>query len=232
MQLIYHGHAFVEIESDYGIILIDPYISGNPICSIKSADYYHDKPVIGLVITHGHGDHVGDTLALAALHPQAPVISTGWVIAWLQEQGMTNPTYGPSIWWSVILDRFGVKMTPAQHDPRVMNSSHYSQPAGVIISIDGKKIYNAGDTSLIMDLQLIKQRWPIDVAFLPIWDYYTMWVDDAVTACGWIKPTTVIPIHYNTFPQIKSDPMEFCRRVMLDKSAVPKMLLPGQYVVV
>lgn len=82
-----------------------------------------------------------------------------------------------------------------------------------------------------MDLQLIKQWGPIDVAFLPIGDYYTMGAADAVTACGWIMPTTVVPIHYNTFPQIKADPIEFARLVMLNKFAVPKVLTAGQYVV-
>lgn len=113
-----------------------------------------------------------------------------------------------------------------------MNSDIYSQPAGVIITIDDKKIYHAGDTWLISDLQLIKQWWPIDVAFLPIGDYYTMWVADAVVACGWIMPTTVVPIHYNTFPMIKADPIEFARQVMMHKFAVPKVLTAGQYVVI
>lgn len=232
MQLFYHGHAFIEIESDHGIILIDPFITGNSLCDIKSTDYYHDKSVIAVILTHGHADHIGDTLAITALHPQAQVISTVWVITRLISQGMTNPHHKPSIWWMVNLEHFAVKMTPAEHDGSVMNSEIYSQPAGVIVTINGKKIYHAGDTWLTMDLKLIKDRWPIDVAFLPIGDYYTMWVADAVTACGWIMPQTVVPIHYNTFPLIKSDPMEFSRQVMMHKFAVPKMLLPGQYVVI
>ncbi len=230
MQLYYHGHSFIEIQSDSTRILIDPYVTGNRLCD-TTIDELIKAPIDAIVLTHGHGDHVGDTLALAAAYPQAVVISTWWVITRLQTQGMTNPTHGPSIWWSIVLEQFIVKMTPAQHDARVMNSEYYSQPAWVIITIDGKKIYHAGDTWLILDLQLIKQWWPIDVAFLPIWDYYTMGVADAVTACGWIMPTTVVPIHYNTFPQIKADPIEFARLVMLHKFAVPKVLTAGQYVV-
>lgn len=113
-----------------------------------------------------------------------------------------------------------------------MDTLDYTHPAGVIISIDNHKMYHAGDTWLTTDLKLIKERWPIDVAFLPIGDYYTMGVADAVIACGWIMPTTVVPIHYNTFPDIKADPIEFARLVMLHKFAVPKVLTAGQYVVI
>lgn len=231
MQIYYHGHAFIEVQSDDLRILVDPFVTGNKLCN-TSVDELIKSPIDAIILTHGHADHVGDTVALAAAYPQAVVISTWWVIARLQAQGMANPTHGPSIWWSVVLDQWSVKLTPAQHDARVMNSDIYSQPAGIIITIDGTKIYHAGDTWLISDLQLIKQWWPIDVAFLPIWDYYTMGVADAVTACGRIMPMTVVPIHYNTFPMIKADPIEFARQVMLHKFSVPKVLTAGQYVVI
>jgi L-ascorbate metabolism protein UlaG (beta-lactamase superfamily) len=230
MQLYYHWHSFIQIQSDSTRILVDPFVTGNRLCD-TSIDDLIKTTIDAIIITHGYGDHVGDTLALAAAHPQAIVISTNPVIRRLQSQGMTNPTHGPSIWWSVTLDQFSVKLTPAIHDWHIMQTEQYSQPAGIIITIDGKKIYHAGDTWLTMDLQLVKQWGPIDVAFLPIWDYYTMGVADAVTACGWIMPTTVVPIHYNTFPQIKADPIEFARLVMLNKFAVPKVLTAGQYVV-
>lgn len=231
MQIIYHGHSFVEIQSDQWTILIDPYITGNRMCDIKNTDHFRDTNLIGIIITHGHADHVWDAVAIAALHPQVTVISPGPVIKWLQTQGMTNPTHGPSIGGTVATDQYSVKLTPATHDGHVMNSGIYSQPAGVIVSIDGHKIYHAGDTWLTMDIQLVKEWWPIDVAFLPIGDYYTMGIQDAVIACGWIMPTTVVPIHYSPSGTIKADPIEFARLIMLNKFAVPKVLTAGQYVV-
>ena len=138
MQLYYHWHAFIEIQSDSTRILVDPFVTGNELCD-TTVDELIKNRIDAIILTHGHADHIGDTLALATAYPQAIVISTSWVIARLQVHGMANATHGPSIWWSVILDQFNIKMTPAQHDARVMDSEIYSQPAGAIITIEGKK---------------------------------------------------------------------------------------------
>jgi len=232
MQVIYHGHAFIEIKDTHGSILIDPFIIGNKTSDIKSIDALIDKNITAICITHGHTDHVWQSIELAAQHPEAIMITTFGVGKRLKDQWVNNTIYWLGIWWKYISDSYEILLTPALHDWAIMDSVLSTPPSGMIITINSKKIYHAGDTALTQDLKLVWElRWPIECAFLPIWWYYTMWLEDAVTACGWIKPVTVVPIHYNTFPEIKADPIEFARLVMLNKFAVPKVLVSGQYVI-
>lgn len=123
-----------------------------------------------------------------------------------------------------------VKFFAATHGGRIMKTDRYCSPAGLLITTEGKKVYHAGDTSLMMDMQQLA-KYKIDVACLPIDGVYNMDGEDAAEATRWIAPTTVFPIHYDTWAKIRVDAVDFARRVMASSATVPKVLTPGQYIV-
>lgn len=230
MQVIFHGHSFVEIEVEQGSILIDPYITGNRLCDINVDDIIK-RSIIAICITHGHSDHMGDTLEIKKILPDLPVYTVTGVAKYLSSQWCTQ-----CVWWSIggtlVHDLFSVKLVVAHHDGNILDTGISTAPAGMIITINNKTIYHMWDTALTKDFELIGEYGPkIDCLLVPIWDHYTMGVDDAVIATGMIRPKTVVPIHYNTFPTIKADDLHFAQQVMLKQYAIPKVLRSGQYVV-
>lgn len=230
LHVIWHGHSFVEILSDKGSILVDPFITGNPRCDV-TVEEMRKKNIIAICITHGHGDHIGDTMDIIAGR-EIPVICEYGVAQYFEEvEGYTHCLYG-AIGGTVSLhDTLSVKFFAATHGGRIMKTDRYCSPAGLLITYEGKKIYHAGDTSLMMDMQLLA-KYKIDVACLPIDGVYNMDIEDAAQATTWIKPTTVFPIHYDTWPKIRVDAVDFARRVMASSPTVPKVLTAGQYVVI
>jgi len=245
IQITFHGHSFFQIIKDssykdqddhrdnnhnHYTILVDPFITDNPKCDVMIDDVLtRDSDV--LVITHGHRDHIWDSIAILKAHPSCIVVAPYGIVQWLQSQGITNPMQGLGIWWTRSNEQAYFKLVNAIHDGSILNTWLSTQPSWIIITINDKHIYHAGDTALHTDMQLIPSWWPIDVALLPIGDHYTMGVHDAIIATSWIKPTIVVPIHYNTFPTIKADDMEFARQVMLHKYATPKVLKSWQSIV-
>lgn len=146
-------------------------------------------------------------------------------------EGYAHCLYG-AIGGTVSLhDALSVKFFAATHGGGIMKTERYCSPAGLLITYEGKKIYHAGDTSLMMDMQLLA-KYKIDVACVPIDGLYNMDVEDAAQAVSWIKPTIVFPIHYDTWPKIRVDAVDFARRVMASSPTVPKVLTAGQYVVI
>lgn len=227
-----HGHSFVEIEDTASntTILIDPFVTWNPKCDI-TLDQLKDKKINYIIITHGHGDHVWDTIFLAKHHPNCKIITVQKIWQWLKNQWIINEITWWSIWWTVKLDHLSVKFVTAIHDGSIWDEWEYTQSSWVVVYIWDKQIYHAWDTALTYDMKLLWEFYKIDIAFLPIWDYYTMWVQDAVIATSWISPKSVVPIHYNTRPIIKADEMEFARLVMADNKTSPKVLKPWQSVI-
>lgn len=228
MQIIYHGHSFVEIEIEQGSILIDPFITGNPKCDISLENVF-SKKVTHILLTHGHHDHVGDTIEIAKNIPDCMVVGMVELIDWIETKDITN-IHGLNIWWKYYSDMFSCKMVRADHSNSNPDGWYAWLAAGLVITIWDKIIYHAGDTAYFSEMKDLSDE-KIDVALLPIGDTYTMGVDDAVKAAGLIHAKILVPIHYNTFSSIKADDLHFAQQIMLKQCGVPKVLRAGQYLV-
>ena len=221
-KLTWHGHATCSIETNDGQrIVIDPFFDGNPACDVSAADVEADF----ILCTHAHGDHIGDLLPLAK-RTGALVISSHELVSWAGKQGVAN-VHGMSIGGGHTFPFGYAKMTPAVHGSKNEGpggEAYPTTPGGFLIRLEGdKSVYHAGDTGLIMDMQLLKGQ--VDVALLPIGDNYTMGPEDAARAVEMIEPEVVIPIHYDTFPPIRQDPEAF--RAAVGERARVEVLAPG-----
>ncbi|MEH7108183.1 metal-dependent hydrolase [Bacillus sp. JJ1764] len=220
MRISYHGHSFVQIQSNGKTILIDPFIKGNSLTDLKVDEV---KPDV-IILSHAHNDHVGDTVELAKKN-NALVVANYEIATYLGWQGIR--THGLHIGGSRQFDFGKVKLTLAFHGSSFEKENELvygGMPAGILYMNEGKTVYHAGDTGLFSDMKLIGERHPIDVAFLPIGDNFTMGPEDAAYAAQLLQAKIVIPIHYNTFPPIKQDPQEFIQ--MLEEQN-GKVMNPG-----
>ncbi len=205
MHVSYHGHSIVKIETEGKTILIDPFITGNELTDLNAEDVKADV----ILLTHGHNDHVGDTVEIAK-RSGALVVAVAELATYLSWQGLN--VHPMSIGGAYTFDFGTVKLTQAFHGSSYTENNekiiYTGMPAGLLLTIEGKTIYHAGDTGLFSDLKLIGRHEP-DVAFLPIGDNFTMGPEDAAIAAEWVQAKLVVPIHYNTFPVIKQDPHQF-----------------------
>ncbi len=230
LECIFHGHSFVEITNGTVTLFIDPFITWNSTCDLTIQQACDKKPT-AIIVTHGHSDHIWDTVEIAKKTGALVICAYDLAKYFAEVHGIEN-TSGQSTWWGVAYGDYHVKRFQARHGWGIGDRKDwYTVAAGVIVTINGKKIYHAWDTGLFGDMRLLHEYDKIDVAFLPIGDRYTMWVEDALIATDFIRPHYVVPVHFNTWPTIKADPIEFARRVMLAQTATPKVLTPGQAVV-
>ncbi|WHY65963.1 metal-dependent hydrolase [Neobacillus sp. SuZ13] len=222
MKLSYHGHSVVQIQTNGKKILIDPFINGNQLTDLKVAETRPDV----IILSHGHNDHVGDTVELAKKN-NALVVANHELSTYLSWQGVN--THGMHIGGAHQFEFGKVKLTQAFHGSSYTTENneiiYCGMPAGILFMNEGKTIYHAGDTALFSDMKLIGERHPINVAFLPIGDNFTMGPEDAAYAAKLLKAKTVVPIHFNTFPPIKQDPFKFIE-LLEDKNG--KLLQPGE----
>ncbi|BBU40474.1 MULTISPECIES: metal-dependent hydrolase [Aeribacillus] len=222
MKVSFHGHSIVQIETNGKNIIIDPFINGNGQTDLKVEDVKADV----ILLTHGHNDHVGDTVEIAKRNDSL-VVAIAELATYLSWKGIK--THGMSIGGAYEFEFGKVKLTQAFHGSSYtednQNIVYTGMPAGILLTTEDKTIYHAGDTALFSDMKLIGERNEIDLAFLPIGDNYTMGPEDALTAAEWIRAKKVVPIHYNTFPVIQQNPEDFVSKL---PDGVGLLLKPGE----
>lgn len=209
-ELTYHAHASYSLSNGSHDLLFDPFITGNPLVTISADDLNPDY----ILLTHGHGDHIGDAVPIAR-RSEATIIASFELANYCEAQGAETHDLGIGGSYAFPFGR--VKLMQATHSSSITTDDgtivYLGNPAGIIVRFDGKTIYNTGDTGLFGDMALIGRLEKPDVVIMPIGDNYTMGIDDAVEAVRMIGAGTVIPVHYNTFPVIEQDPNEFVDKV-------------------
>ncbi len=214
LKATFQGHSCVSITDGEQNIIIDPFLTGNPQATVKAEDIKVDF----ILVTHGHGDHLGDAVEIAKRN-KATIIAPNELAIYVQKQGAEahNMHIGGAYEFP-----FGrVKLTIAHHGSAAGDGLEYTgNPCGFLITMDGKTVYHAGDTGLFYDMKLIGEMNDIDLAFLPIGDNFTMGVTDAVKAVEFLNPKIVVPIHYKTWPVIDAEPTEFADKLKGSKTRV------------
>ncbi len=218
-RLTFLGHSAFLIEGGGSRILVDPFLTGNPKASTSPGDVECDY----IILTHAHGDHVGDTADIAR-RTGAPIISNYEIVTYFEGKGLSGHPMNTGGSWTFPFGR--VKFTIAHHSSTFPDGTNGGNPSGIILWLDGKAIHHAGDTALTHNMSFVGEE-GIDLAMLPIGDNFTMGISDAVRALDFIKPKKVIPIHFDTFPFVEVDVQDFRNRSEA-KGVECVVLEPGQ----
>ncbi len=223
MEIRFLGHAAFELSDGDTSVLIDPFLTGNP----KAAVAAEDLSPQAILLTHGHVDHIGDTVPIAK-RASSEVVAIVEIANELSEDGVEH-VHDPNLGGTVTLDWGSVKLVPAWHTSTTPKGT-VNTPAGLIVRFAGKTIYHLGDTALFSDLRLIGEtEGPIDVALMCIGGHYTMDRHDAVAAARLIGANRVIPCHYDTFPPIETDAQAFKAEVQSGGGVTEVVVLrPGE----
>ncbi|MEB3760877.1 MAG: metal-dependent hydrolase [Desulfurococcales archaeon] len=219
-KITFYGHSAFLVELDGKKILIDPYLS-NPLSPVKPEDV---KDVDLVVLTHGHGDHLGDAITILKNNKNAKIVAIYELANYVGEQiGDPSRAIGGNIGGPMLVDDLKIALTPATH------SSPYGAPTGVVIIGKEATIYHAGDTGVTMDMKLIGELYKPDIALLPIGGHFTMDPVEAAKAVELIKPKVAIPMHWGTFPVLYGKPEEF-KKLVEEKTPETKVIIlqPGE----
>ncbi|MEX1019961.1 MAG: metal-dependent hydrolase [Litorilinea sp.] len=224
LKLTYYGHSTFALDADGTKLVIDPFLApNNPLSPVTAEEVEADF----ILISHGHGDHIADAVALAK-RTGAQVISNFEIIGWLEQQGVENG-HGMNTGGAFTFAFGRVKMVVAHHSSALPDGANGGNPMGIVIQFnDGHDLYFAGDTSLTYDMKLIGEAGGVDLALLPIGDNFTMGPDDAVRAAQFVQAKHVIPIHYNTFPPIRQDAAAFGEKLRAAAEIDCTVLAPGE----
>ncbi|ANR68363.1 MULTISPECIES: metal-dependent hydrolase [Staphylococcus] len=227
MNLSFHGQSTIYFEANGKKVIVDPFITGNGQSDLDANAIEVDY----IILTHGHGDHFGDTVELANRN-NATVIGSAELGDYLTTNKNVENVRPMNIGGKVEFEFGTVKFVQAFHSSSLTDDNgipvYLGMPMGVIIEVEGKTIYHTGDTGLFSDMKLIAERHPVDVCFVPIGDNFTMGIDDASYAINtFIKPKITVPVHYDTFELIEQDPNEFKSSVTVGEVQILK---PGESV--
>ncbi len=216
VTITFLGHAGFLLDDGKHVLAIDPFLTGNPVATMKPKDIRCHA----IALTHGHADHVGDTVAIAKAN-DAVVIAAFEITEYLTEQGVNRVE--PMNPGGRITTDFGwVALTQAFHSSS-FEGRYMGMPCGVVAHLSGLTVYHLGDTGLFSDLKLLGETYRPDVACIPIGDRFTMGPELASRAAELVKPKVAIPIHYNTWPPIEQDPASF-----RPKGVEVKVMQPGE----
>ena len=220
VELQFLGQSGFSITIANSQVLIDPFLTGNPLTDSKPEDFSPDY----ILLTHAHGDHYGDTEAIAKASG-AKVISNFEIVNYVATKGIEGHPLNPGGSWDF---EFGkLKFVQAFHSSSFPDGTYGGTAMGLILESEGKRIYHAGDTALFSDMQLFGRK-ELDLALLPIGDNFTMGIDDAVEATKLLNAKAVIPIHYDTFGYIEQDPQEFKTAVETQSTSQCIIIQPGE----
>lgn len=223
VKITWLGHSAFLFGAEKKL-LIDPFISGNPLAPCSPEELNPDI----IAVTHGHRDHLGDTIEIGK-RTGCRIISVHEVANYIKSKGVFAEGMGKG--GTVNVEGIKLTMTEALHSSSI-DASGFSfdggSPAGFIIRINGHPIYHAGDTGVFGDMQLIGELYEPELALLPIGDRFTMGIKEAIKAVELIQPKIVIPMHYNTFDVIKQDPEEFKRAVEEKVDTKVIIMRPGE----
>lgn len=224
MEIRFHGHACIQLTGGGHSVIVDPFLTGNSLAVVRAADIEVDY----VLLTHGHGDHVGDAADIA-LRTGAQVIATHELAGYIGKSGAKAVGMNLGGSYKTPIARF--KMVQAFHSSSVTGPDelpiYMGMPAGFLIEMAGRTILHCGDTALFGDMKLIGEQHNIDVAFIPIGDHFTMGPEDAALAAEWLKAKVVVPIHYNTFPPIRQNPEDYLA-LLEERDIRGKVLEPGE----
>jgi L-ascorbate metabolism protein UlaG (beta-lactamase superfamily) len=233
MEITFHGHSCFALREGDTTLVVDPFLAPNNPKAVATAE---EVEATHIAISHGHADHIADAVPLAK-RTGAHCVAVVEVADWLGAQGL-DAVSDPNLGGTVSFDWGWVKLVPAWHTNTLPGSGDrpfsaetgiaVGVPAGLVINIGGVTVYHAGDTCLFSDMKLIAERNPVDVALLPIGGHYTMDRDDAAVAAEFVGATTVIPMHYDTFPPIETDAEAFKSDVEARTSSKVVVLAPGE----
>jgi L-ascorbate metabolism protein UlaG (beta-lactamase superfamily) len=220
MDIRFLGHAAFSLEHGGTTVLIDPFLTGNPKAAASADEVAADV----ILLTHGHGDHYGDTVAIAK-RTGAPVVAITEIAGEIGEEGVE--VVDTNLGGTAEFDWGSVRLTPAWHTSTTPKGT-VSTPAGLVVEFGDKRIYHLGDTALFSDLALPKHRGHLDVALMCIGGHYTMDRFDAVVAAEFVGADQIIPCHYDTFPPIETDAQGFKADVQNAGYSEVVILEPGQ----
>ncbi len=207
VEVQFLGHSVLLISDGSTRIVVDPFLTGNPKAAISADQIQADL----IVLTHAHGDHYGDSVALSR-RMGAPIVSNYEIVSYAEKQGAQG--VGMNLGGTYKFKGGWLKWLPALHSSSFPDGTYGGLAQGFLLELGSKRIYNAGDTALYSDMALVAQ-YNVDLAILPIGDHFTMGPDDALKALELTRAKQVLPVHYNTFPPIAQDGDAFVRRAGL-----------------